>query len=327
VNLLLGSMLGLSLGLTFAFLRDQVDRKIHAKKDVERETGLEVLTLIPHVSAAESVLPVVVEEARQNGMTPLASLPARRSWISPAEDEGQGAGPSDSASSDYEWTPALESFRSLATDIDFAVAKLAATTNPVIAVTSAQQGEGKTYTSSNLAVVSASFGRRTLLIDADMRSAGVSRFFGFSPDLPGLSDVLAGRIQAFRAWQTVRVLGSNALTVIPAGDVDAAMLHHGTQRGLHELIELSRTLFDLVIVDGPPLNLVSDSAVVAANVDAVLFVVRSGSSTPVAVKLSLERLRRATPHLLGVVLNDVGRHEHASPYSYYGYEGRRRRDT
>jgi capsular exopolysaccharide synthesis family protein len=325
VNLLLGSMLGLSLGITFAFLRDQVDRKIHAKKDVERETGLEVLTLIPHVATTETVLPIAVEETRHDDTTPLGFLPGRRSWISLPDNGSAGAADSDSA--EFEWTPALESFRSLATDIDFALAKLASSLNPVIAVTSAQQGEGKTYTSCNLAVVSASFGRRTLLIDADMRSAGASRFFGLSPELPGLSDVLAGRIPAFRAWQSIRVLDSHTLSVIPAGDVDAAMLHHGTQRGLHELIELSRSVFDLVIVDGPPLNLVSDSAVVAANVDAVLFVVRSGSSTPTAVKLSLERLRRATPHLLGVVLNDVGRYEQASPYAYYGYEGRRRRET
>ncbi len=335
VNLMLGSMLGLSLGITIAFLRDQTDRKIHGKKDVERETGLEVLTLIPHVSKTEPVLPtkhvsrnqIVLAQSGHNGGAHLPTPVRVASTAGRPSQVPEDSGASVSHPVDVEWTPALESFRSLATDIDFAVAGLSSIVNPVVAVTSAQQGEGKTYTASNLAIVAASFGRRTLLIDADLRSAGVSRFFGLRSDLPGLSDVLAGKLPAFDAWQTMSVQGAHALTVLPAGDARAAMLHHGTQGALHELIEFSRSLFELVIVDGPPLNLVSDSAVVAANVDAVLFVMRSGSSTPIAVKLSLERLTRATPHLLGVVLNDVGRYEHASPYAYYGYQGRRRRDT
>jgi tyrosine-protein kinase Etk/Wzc len=191
-----------------------------------------------------------------------------------------------------------------------------------VAVTSSTKGEGKTFTSCNLALIHTSFGSNTLLIDSDIRAPSIQRFFGLPFEGPGLSEVLSDGVDPLDTWHRLSLDESNKrhLTVMPAGRAgeSAAGLLQAPET-LAQVLELAQEKFDLVVVDTPPLSMISDSAVVAAAVDAVIFVVRSGRSSPAILETSLQRLSRANQNVLGIVLNDVDQREYYYSYNYsYG---------
>jgi len=221
-----------------------------------------------------------------------------------------------------EWSATLEAFRSLATDMKFVGATNGDTPIRTVAVTSSTKGEGKTFTACNLALVHSSFGSNTLLIDSDIRAPSVQRFFGLPFAGPGLSEVLSDGVDPTSTWHRLSLDEANhrRLTVMPAGrtDEDAAGLLQAPDT-LAQVLSTARDQFDLVVVDTPPLSMISDSAVVAAAVDAVIFVVRSGKSSPAVLETSLQRLSRANQNVIGIVLNDVDQREYYYSYNYsYG---------
>jgi len=177
-----------------------------------------------------------------------------------------------------------------------------------IAVVSAGPGEGKTFTASNIALARASVGANTLLIDADMRAGGVSEFFGM-PTLTGLHEVLSGDASFEDVARLMKIekaneASSGALAVVPAGSptsLSSALLQ---SERFERALEVARGTFDLVIVDTPPLNVLSDAMPVAAAVDGVLLVVRGGRTDKDGLDLALDRLERAGANVIGVVLND-----------------------
>lgn len=254
LNLLFGAVGGLFLGLGLAMLRDQVDPGMRGRAEVERETGLNVLTMVPHVDRPGPVVPL-----RENGI-----LKAKSGSRALSERTLE--------------LLALEAYRGLASELHLAARLLDKGQKfRSLAVTSASRGEGKTLTACNLALVYASKGHRTLLVDADMRAGGVSRFFALERSEPGLSDLLTGRIPWLDSG-VVRVSLDNGerLAILPAGrptSEDAALLEGQTFR---QLLGNALERYEYVIFDTPPLNLITDAAAVAAAVDGLLVVVRSG---------------------------------------------------
>jgi tyrosine-protein kinase Etk/Wzc len=226
-----------------------------------------------------------------------------------------------SKSKDPEWQPAIEAFRTLAADLKISTASRNGDPAPrSIAVTSSAQGEGKTFTSCNLAMIWASKGSKTLLVDADLRAGSVARYFKMPKGLPGFGDLLRGTVRLEDAIQEVPVRGGHVLHVLPAGSVtieDGAEALHLPGRFADTFEELE-SAYELVFIDTPPLNIVSDSTIMAAAADAVLFVVRSGITRPDSLDLALQRLRRVNRDLVGLVLNDVKLPAYYT--SYYGVD-------
>ena len=313
MNLMLAMVLGLGLGLALAFAREMMDTRIHDRRTLARKTGLPILAMLPTVRHPGPVLPV--SQAPEAG-DPVArgdALAVRTRDRLPARAMGTNGSRQDADT-------ALEVFRSLGTDLQFVARHLPNGDLRSIAITSAGRGEGKTYAACNLAVARASFGIHTLLIDADMRAGGVARFFGLDTPSPGLSDLLCGLSNARDARRTLKVNGGDVLSVMPAGGsrADAAELLETAY--FEAMLSGAQAVYDLVVIDTPPLNVLADASAVVASADAVLVVVREGVTDGAALELTLERLERAGGNVVGVVYNDV-RLPRQYAYGRYTYEG------
>jgi len=189
-------------------------------------------------------------------------------------------------------------------------------------VTSAAPGEGKTTTAANLAAAHAEQGRRTLLIDGDLRRPSVHRSFNL-PGIVGLANVLRGEFHWRAAVIPLESLPN--LHVLPAG----APSRHSADligRGLMEMIEEAAADYDLVVVDAPPLLGFAEPLQMATAVDGVLVVARAGRTTRKAVAAVLATLNRVRANIIGLVLNEVHR-ELSDSYYYYDYYRSYYRDT
>jgi capsular exopolysaccharide synthesis family protein len=174
-----------------------------------------------------------------------------------------------------------------------------------IAVTSSSRGEGKTMTACNLALTRASHGVQTLLIDADIRGAGVAAFFRSPTPNYGLSDLLAGSADFATVCTRLNVQGRETLSIIPAGSPTPHSAELLESPDMVRLLEQAKAHYDLIVIDTPPLTGITDAAAIAAVVDGVFLVVRGGVTDREAVELTLKRLARVNGQVLGVVFNDV----------------------
>lgn len=188
----------------------------------------------------------------------------------------------------------------------------------VVTVSSPGPGDGKSFITSNLAVTFADAGRRTLLVDGDLRRGTQHRLLGVDRR-PGLTDVLRGDIPLEGA---VRATSYDGLTLIPCGvrTSDAPELLGAAK--MTELLARFRGDYDVILVDSPPLGAGIDPFVLGTMTGNLLLVLRTGVSHKEIMAAKLEVLRRLPVRLLGAVLNDVPPGAAYQYYSYYtpGYE-------
>jgi protein-tyrosine kinase len=182
-----------------------------------------------------------------------------------------------------------------------------------ILVTSAVPGDGKTVTAVNLALVlSESYRRRVLLIDADLRRPAISE----AMNLAG-ADVLAETINAAEDRRVGLIQLSETLTLLPAGRAGPDPLSGITSPRMSRLIEEAEARFDWVIIDSPPLGAVADAGLLCPMVDAAILVVRRASTPHAAIQRTVDTLGR--DRILGIVLNGGDRKSMATS-SKYAYE-------
>ena len=189
----------------------------------------------------------------------------------------------------------------------------------VVMVTSATPADGKTLTAVNLALVlSGSYKRRVLLIDADLRRPTIGEAAGFKNSV-GLSEALKGRDE--QKLQLIPV--TPTLTLLPAGQPDPDPLAGLTSPRMRHILEDAASNFDWVILDAPPVGLLADAGLMADVVQRTVFVVRAGHSQFPSVRSAIDALGHE--RLLGIVLNGVesGAGEiYGSGYKYVSAEGR-----
>lgn len=273
-NLALGLLLGLALGLGWALLRELADRSLRTTQDAERETGLPVLGSIPEVPVAGPLFTGSVDNGTREAV----------------ENE-----------------LAREAFRSLTSDLQYLSRRMGGRELRTIVVTSARAGEGKSFVAANLALARASMGARTALIDADLRTGGVSKLLGFHA-APGLREVLAGEGRLPEVLRYIKVTSgvsdlARSLGFLPGGHSTLesnALL----QRPLFpDLLQAIRNRFDTIVIDTPPSALLSDAISVGAWADGIIVVARKGVTDREALAQTLERLRRSGANVVGMVLN------------------------
>lgn len=211
-----------------------------------------------------------------------------------------------------EHSQAAEAYRMLRTNIQFFNVD-----NPLrtIAVTSATPGEGKTTTTCNLAVSFARNGQRVLIIDADLRRPAVHKAFRL-PNTSGVSTALVSTAREFDDF--VQFSGIENLWVLTSGPVPpnpAEMV--GSQR-MKQMIEHFSDVYDLVIVDSPPMLAVADPVLLGMQVDGVVLTMRSGKVTKETAVHAVRSLIGGKCHLLGIVLNAVKRGGEGHQRYYYG---------
>jgi protein-tyrosine kinase len=181
----------------------------------------------------------------------------------------------------------------------------------VVMIASAVAGEGKTLTATNLALtLSESYQRSVLVIDGDLRRPSIHQVFGFDGS-PGLTECLATPDE--RRLPLHRV--SERLTVLTAGRASSDPMAGLTSDRMHKLIAEAREVFDWVIIDTPPVGVLTDANLLAAMVDATLLVVKADTTPYYLVQRAVDAIDRE--RLFGVVLNQATRTTPAYGYQYY----------
>jgi protein-tyrosine kinase len=175
-------------------------------------------------------------------------------------------------------------------------------------------GEGKTLTASNIAMtLSQSYKKEVLLVDADFRRPSVHAVFGIPP-YPGLAESLTPD-----QTQKIRVrLVSSGLGVLTGGRPTSDPIAALTSERMRQLVHEARTTFDWVILDTPPVALLTDASLVSAMTDGALIVVKAGETPWDLVERAVQAVGR--DRTLGVVLNRaIGQLPSTGDYDYYDY--------
>lgn len=204
-----------------------------------------------------------------------------------------------------------EYYNSIRTNIQFSDADL-----KIIALTSVQPGEGKSTTSTNLAISFARAGFRTLLIDADTRNSVMTGTFVANERISGLSSYLSGNSTLTDAICTTNI---ENLSVIPSGKVPPNPTSLLQNSNFNHMIDTIRDIFDFVIIDTPPIGLVIDAAIISQKVDGSIIVTESGKIQRRFIKRAHEQMTQSGTRFLGVILNKVGNANDA--YGEYGSYG------
>lgn len=286
LNLLLGALIGLAVGIGWALLRSTVDKRIRSAAVVESTYDVSVVGTLP----VDDVL-----------------AGAARRLIS-----------TSSARADNEHLRLAEALRELRTNIQF----LQVDDPPrVIVLTSPVPGDGKSTVVANLALAIAESGRRVVLVDGDLRRPTVAESFGVS-GAAGLTDVLVGNAQIGQVLQ--RTAWHRNLYLLTSGTVPPNPSELvGTQVMRDLLRDLSEHA--IVLVDAPPLLPVTDGAILANQADGAIVVVRAGRTHIDELGKALSNLAKAGATALGVVINRIPvKGMDRAGYGYYGggYVGR-----
>lgn len=207
-------------------------------------------------------------------------------------------------------SPTTESYRTLRTNTSFAAA---GERMCVVGIASCFEGEGKTTTAANLAVTYAQEGKKTLLIDADLRKPSQHKTFSIS-SRKGLSTVLAKQSEFDQSIVPTHI---EHLSLIPAGPIPPNPTELLASKRMDELLLQAREQFDVILIDTSPVLLVADALVIASKCDGVLLVVGAGKVKKSAAKRAKEKLEHVQAKLLGVVVN--GQKKTAGDDSYYQY--------
>ncbi|HET9118580.1 MAG TPA: AAA family ATPase [Pseudonocardiaceae bacterium] len=302
---LIGLAIGLVIGMLLAYLLEMFDNRILSVEAIDEVFSKPVLALLPHVKNpspavdGRSVLPrEFVEPVRMVRLQlDMAGEPAHSS-----RHNGNGTAEGGKGR--------------------------------MIVVTSGQPGEGKSTTARGLALAYAESGLRVLLIDADLRRPSLDRLLN-SPSEAGLVHVVAGEVALSDAVRPVAIpeptslLRSSADVASSPGSLD--LLNHGAEVAdpvtftsssrMRDLVESTRSVYDVIVVDTPPILAVGDAVPLLQGADLGLVVIRLGQTTLGSASATNELLRRLPDiELAGVIVNDL-RRSGGSGYGGYGYGG------
>ncbi len=258
--LLLGIFGGLVLGCLAAIGLESLDQTIRTQRDVERGVGLPVLGHIPRLRLKKR------EKIYAQLLSPEPSLTS-------------------------------EAFRTLR-------AMLASADKPgrdaFLLVTSAAQDEGKSFVAANLAVALSQLGKKTLIIDGDLRRASQDRILGEGGQR-GLSDFLSGKVAS--PGELLQGTGVPALDLIGAGEIPPNPAELLSVEALPKLLKWAHERYDRVIVDCPPVFPISDTLLWGIRVRTSLMVSRSGYTPLDLLRTACERLRAGGVEIVGAVIN------------------------
>jgi receptor protein-tyrosine kinase len=275
---ILGAMMGLILGVSLAFLLDRIDRRITDPQELEQTYGIPVLGAVPESKALREAA------STTDGELTLVS-------------EG-------------------EAFRKLRARLRYFNVDRDIRS---IVVTSAAPGEGKTVVASHLALAAAIGGQtKVLLLEADLRKPSLVSRFELAP-LPGLAELLTHDIMISDVVQRIPVAsglnGASTLDVIVAGAIPPNPGELLESRKLGDLVDQLTGMYDLVVIDTPPVSVVADAMPLVALVSGVVVVSWMGRTTRDAAIHLRRELDALSAPTLGVVVNRVK----AGTDGYYGY--------
>ncbi|WP_169342325.1 polysaccharide biosynthesis tyrosine autokinase [Providencia stuartii] len=262
--LVLAAILGFIVGCAYVIAREFFNNKIKGTEDIDA-LGINVYATIPFSSYEKKL----IAEGNKN---PLAL-----------------ENPADTA---------VEAIRSLRTSVYFSVMNQG---NNLVMVTSASPGVGKSFVTSNMAVVLANAGKKVLLIDTDLRKGCIHKAFGLSNKL-GLSDYLS---QSDTSQPNIHNSVIENLDVICRGK----NVTHSSELLMGErfkrLLDTVKGQYDIVVIDTAPILAITDSAIIGKYVGTSLLIAYYGVNTVKDVELSLKRFKQNDIEITGVILNGI----------------------
>ncbi len=287
-NFALAIVLGLSFGIGLAFLLNSLDNTIKSEQDLEQYIDLPVLASIPNIST-NSVLQKITKKENIDKLyfSKLISQILTKPHV-------------------------LEAYRSLKLNFSFL--------NPdknlkSILVTSAGAGEGKTLTSINLAQIYARTGTKTMLMDCDLRRPMIHKALKIKQE-PGLTNVLIDKVANLDSYVQIfdnENLNEN-LSVLTCGTLPPNPSELFSSKRMEDILTQAQDIYELIIIDAPPIISVTDSIILGVKVDGVLLVVRSGKTRCEAVQKAKKILENGKINVAGTVINDV---DFKNVYGYY----------
>lgn len=207
-------------------------------------------------------------------------------------------------------SPISESYRALRTNIEFSSID---ETLQVLMVSSAGPGEGKSTTITNLAITFAQSEKKVILIDADLRKPTAHHTFSLS-NRWGLSSVIS---QQSKLEEVIQASDIPNLDVMTSGAIPPNPAEMMGSKKMTSLLEQLRQMYDIILIDTPPLLAVTDAQIVATKSDGVILVVDQGKVKRDIASKAVKSLESVKARILGVVLNNVKRKANEEVYYYY----------
>jgi len=277
INIAVGIILGLGLGLVVVFVKEFLDVRIQSP-----------------------------EELKRHGFNPLAAVVGMDRELQKLTSGGKIVGVQGGKKGldqhlitySFPFSSVAESYRQIRTHLQFAKQ---GTIPRVVVVSSPAPGEGKSTTVANLAIALAQNGRKVLLIDADLRKPSLDRLFAVKRE-PGLAELLTSRATLAGAIQKTLVENLSVMVCGATPPNPAEVLGSEKMRALVEQVRLD---YDVVLFDSSPLLAVTDPAVLAMLADGVVVVVSAGKTTLEELQHSVEMLESVGGRVLGVILNNL----------------------
>ncbi len=309
LNLALALVLGLAGGIGLGFLFEFMGSTVRTSRDVTRYLGVPTLGIVP--SFKSGVSRRIEREAGRAGGAPPAGRPAP-----PPKGGGDDRRRIDLIVQREPMSFQAESYRSIRTSF---LAVAPSDRVRTVLFTSPLPREGKSSTISNLAVAVAQGGKKVVVIDADLRRPRLTRLFGLNGD--GLTRYLASTVELAAV---VRPTDVPNLSVVGSGPVPSNPLELLTSRRMSDLIDALKARFDYVLIDTPPVFVVSDAVALGPVVDAVVLVAFGGQTPIQALRQAKQKLDAHRIACLGVILNgaEVVEREVYYARSYHRYYGR-----
>lgn len=306
-NLAFGVAVGLLFGLMGAVGRELLDRTVRSTEDAERDLGVPALGALPDISSGH----------HGAYYTPYGGKGRRKQQNKGASDRPPADGPLELLVHSHPKSAVAEAARAIRTNLLF--------TSPdrpysVLVVTSAGPSEGKTTVAASVAIAMAQTGQRVCLVDCDLRRPRVHKLFHGELQL-GVTTALLDPDALDEAIAATEVPN---LSILPAGPLPpnpADLIH---SEAFARLLSELRGRFDRVVIDSPPVNLVTDAVVLSTRVDATLLVLRVKRTKRDAARRALRALHDVGAVCPGFVLNAAGANEQYDYRVYYATYGAER---
>lgn len=215
---------------------------------------------------------------------------------------------------------ALEQYKLIRANLDFTLPENEKC--PIIGVTSSMRGEGKSTTAVNLAYVFAEKGSKVLLIDGDLRIPSIAKKLQIN-STPGLADLLRGKSKEFFGFQNYLL---DNWFILPSGDIPPNPSELLGSSRMENVLNQLKEMFDYIIVDLPPVNLVSDAVSISRLISGMIVVIREEYTEKKELERCFRQLKLSNVNVLGCVMNEAksdngnyGRYRKYRSYKYYRY--------
>jgi succinoglycan biosynthesis transport protein ExoP len=275
-------------GITFAFLLEYLNNSIQTPADVKQYLDIPCLAVIPKISI-KHLAPHEQQQAAKDTLIATITLVDPKSMIA-------------------------EAYRNLRTSVVFA----AFDQKKIFLVTSATPGEGKSTITANLGILMAQSGKKTLIIDCDLRKPRISEIFHLKQKEYGLSDILIAP-DSDDIGAALQPTDIDNLSIIPCGTIPpnpSELL--GLDKTGRIIAKLSEQ-YEKILIDSPPVGVVSDALLLSPFVQGVILVILTGKTTRDSVQYARDQLHETRANILGGVLNNVDIKKHGYYYSSYYY--------